>query len=96
VQRRSSSRPLPSPAEANPEESFPATTAAQGTSTGKRGLEQQHRGQTTRFFEAGVGFTSYEIDFFGKIRSLNHEALERYLSSEETRRSTQLSLIPRL
>ena len=50
-------------------------------------------GQTVRFFEAGVGFTSYEIDFFGRIRSLNHAALERYFSSEETRRSTQLSLI---
>ena len=50
-------------------------------------------GQTVRFYEAGVGFTSYEIDFFGRIRSLNHAALERYFSSEETRRSTQLSLI---
>ena len=50
-------------------------------------------GSTIRFYEAGVGFTSYEIDFFGRIRSLNHAALERYFSSEETRRSTQLSLI---
>ena len=32
--------------------------AAAGVSTG---------GQTIRFYEAGVGFTSYEIDFFGKI-----------------------------
>jgi hypothetical protein len=30
---------------------------------------------------------------FGRIRSLNHVALKRYLSSEETRRSTQLSLM---
>ena len=50
-------------------------------------------GQTIRFYEAGVGFTSYEIDFFGKIRSLNRVAFEKYLSTEETRRSTQLSLI---
>jgi outer membrane protein, multidrug efflux system len=58
--------------------------AAAGISTG---------GQTIRFYEAGVGFTSYEIDFFGKIRSLNRVAFEKYLSTEETRRSTQLSLI---
>ncbi len=58
--------------------------AAAGVSTG---------GQTIRFYEAGVGFTSYEIDFFGKIRSLNRVAFEKYLSTEETRRSTQLSLI---
>ena len=69
------------------------TTASQGTSTGNVGSISSTGGQTIRFFEAGVGFTSYEIDFFGKIRSLNHEALERYLSSEETRRSTQLTLI---
>jgi outer membrane protein, multidrug efflux system len=50
-------------------------------------------GQTIRFYEAGVGFTSYEIDFFGKIRSLNRAAFETYLGTEETRRSTQLSLI---
>ena len=58
--------------------------AAAGVSTG---------GQTIRFYEASVGFTSYEIDFFGKIRSLNRVAFEKYLSTEETRRSTQLSLI---
>ncbi len=66
--------------------------------TGRFDRKRQPRGngtggQTIRFFEAGIGFTSYEIDFFGKIRSLNHAALEQYLSSEETRRSTQLSLI---
>jgi multidrug efflux system outer membrane protein len=75
-------------------EKYPSgTAAAQGTATGNVGSASSTGGQTIRFFEAGVGFTSYEIDFFGKIRSLNHEALERYLSSEETRRSTQLSLI---
>jgi multidrug efflux system outer membrane protein len=58
--------------------------ASAGISTG---------GQTIRFYQAGVGFTSYEIDFFGKIRSLNRVAFEKYLSTEETRRSTQLSLI---
>jgi outer membrane protein, multidrug efflux system len=50
-------------------------------------------GTTYRFFDVGVGFTSYEIDLFGKIRSLNHAALEQYLGTEQTRRSTQLSLI---
>lgn len=64
-----------------------------GSGTGNVGTGSSTSGQTIRFFEAGVGFTSYEIDLFGKIRSLKHEAFEKYLSSEETRRSTQLSLI---
>ncbi|HWM66411.1 MAG TPA: efflux transporter outer membrane subunit, partial [Steroidobacteraceae bacterium] len=75
-------------------EKSPAGVAAtQGASSGNVASGASTGGQTTRFFQAGVGFTSYEIDFFGKIRSLNHEALEKYLSSEQTRRSTQLSLI---
>lgn len=50
-------------------------------------------GSTLRFFQAGVGFTAYELDLFGRIRSLNEAALQRYFSSEETRRSSQLTLV---
>ena len=77
-------------------EKYPSgVTPAQGGtgSGGSAGTAVSTGGQTIRFYEAGVGFTSYEIDLFGRIRSLNHEAFEKYLSSEETRRSTQLSLI---
>src|SRR6185437_14966733 len=41
----------------------------------------------------GVGFTSYELDFFGRIRSLNHAALQEYFGFAETRRSVQLTLV---
>jgi multidrug efflux system outer membrane protein len=50
-------------------------------------------GQTIRLYEVGIGFTSYEIDLFGKIRSLKHEALEKYFSTKETQRSSQLTLV---
>jgi outer membrane protein, multidrug efflux system len=50
-------------------------------------------GTTLRFYDVGVGFTSYELDFFGRIRSLNHAALEQYFSTEETRRSADLTLV---
>ena len=50
-------------------------------------------GETIRFYEVGVGFTSYEIDLFGKIRSLKHEALEKYFATEETQRASQLTLV---
>jgi multidrug efflux system outer membrane protein len=51
------------------------------------------QGGTFRYFTAGIGFTSYEIDLFGRLRSLGRQAFEQYLSSDETRRSTQLSLV---
>jgi outer membrane protein, multidrug efflux system len=46
-----------------------------------------------RDFSAGIGFTNYELDLFGRMRSLSDEAFERYLSATETRRSAQISLI---
>jgi multidrug efflux system outer membrane protein len=48
---------------------------------------------TAHQFTTSVGATSYEIDLFGRIRSLSHAALEQYLGTEEARRSTQISLI---
>jgi outer membrane protein, multidrug efflux system len=50
-------------------------------------------GATIRLYQVGLGFTSYELDLFGKIRSLNHAALEQYFGYQETRRSSQLTLI---
>jgi multidrug efflux system outer membrane protein len=44
-------------------------------------------------FNLTVGTTSYEIDFFGRVRSLTRQALETYLATEETRRSTEISLV---
>ena len=50
-------------------------------------------GITTHTYDVGVGFTSYELDLFGRIRSLSHAALQQYFSSGETRRSVQLTLV---
>jgi multidrug efflux system outer membrane protein len=48
---------------------------------------------TYNIFQAGVGISQYEVDLFGRVRSLTHAALEQYLAQEEARRSAQLSLI---
>ncbi len=48
---------------------------------------------TNHDYSIGLGFSSYELDFFGRVRSLKNEALEQYLSTEEAHRSTQISLI---
>ena len=48
---------------------------------------------TTEYYDVGVGVTSYEVDLFGRVRSLTHAALEQYMVQEETRRGAQLSLI---
>ncbi len=49
--------------------------------------------QTTHTYSSGVGFTSYELDLFGRVRSLNQQALETYFSTIEAKRSAKLALI---
>jgi len=48
---------------------------------------------TESYYQAGVGVSSFELDLFGRVRSLTHAALEQYLAQEQARRSAQLSLI---
>jgi multidrug efflux system outer membrane protein len=55
------------------------------TSSGEAGISRQ--------YNATIGFSAYELDFFGRIRSLNAAALEQYLGTEEARRSAQISLV---
>jgi multidrug efflux system outer membrane protein len=45
------------------------------------------------FYDVGVGFTSYELDLFGRLRSMTSQAFQQYLSQAETARSSQLSLV---
>jgi len=40
-----------------------------------------------------VGFSAWELDLFGRIRSLEHQALATYLSTEQAQRDTRLSLV---
>jgi multidrug efflux system outer membrane protein len=48
---------------------------------------------TARYYNAGIGFTSYELDLFARKRSLTDVAFEQYLSQSEARRSTQIALL---
>lgn len=44
-------------------------------------------------YQVGLSLASFELDFFGRVRSLNDAALAQYLATEEARRSVQISLI---
>lgn len=44
-------------------------------------------------YEANLGVTSWELDFFGRLRSLRDQALETYLSTEATSEATRISLM---
>lgn len=60
-------------------------------------LAQSHlAGLTTEQWSVKLGTTAYELDLFGRIRSLSAKALENYLAKTETQRAAQVTLIAEL
>lgn len=56
-------------------------------------LSSSGHAQINRQYSVGLGVSSYELDFFGRVRSLKDQALEQYLATEEARRAAQISLV---
>jgi multidrug efflux system outer membrane protein len=67
-----------------------SSNSTSGTTTGS---SSGSNSGTSRSYRANIGFSAYELDFFGRIRSLNDQALQLYFATEEARRSTQISLV---
>lgn len=44
-------------------------------------------------YQVGLSLASFELDFFGRVRSLNDAALAQFLATEQARESAQISLI---
>ena len=65
----------------------------------------QQRARTTGFLngtgqsmvsernDAGVGISSFELDYLGRVKSLSDAALASYLATDEARQSAQISLV---
>ncbi|MFM0076956.1 efflux transporter outer membrane subunit [Paraburkholderia sediminicola] len=77
------------------EAQYRITRAALAPSISASGSLTRERtsGVTTSSSDVSVGTTSWEIDFFGRLRSLKRQALENYLVTDASRQSTQISLI---
>lgn len=50
-------------------------------------------GSVASNYSVDLGITAWELDFFGRIGSLKEQALAQYLSTEESRKAVQISLI---
>ena len=74
---------------------LPTVDAAAGYSkqhvpAGVTGFDQP---LTVESYDANLGVASWELDFFGRIRSLKDRALEEFLATEQARRSAQILLV---
>jgi multidrug efflux system outer membrane protein len=72
------------------------TVNATGNATKQRipaNVEGFPEPMTIENYGVNLGVASWEIDFFGRIRSLKDEALENYLATDQARRSAQILLV---
>jgi len=44
-------------------------------------------------YQVGLSLASFELDFFGRVKSLSDSALAQYLATEEAQRAAQISLV---
>lgn len=76
-------------------ELFPSVSAAGSGSHARSSVDSIMPGQSRigHLYAADLAMSSYEIDFFGRIRNMNEQALQAYLAQDDARRSAQNTLI---
>ena len=61
--------------------------------SGSGGGNGSNGGGLSGSYTAGISVPSFEIDLFGRLRSLTHAQFEQYLATEAGARSTRLTLV---
>jgi len=74
-------------------ELFPTLALNGAAARGRGDIAQFEPSTTVNTAYAAYGSVSWELDFFGRVRSLNKTALELFLASEQARRAAQILLI---
>jgi len=74
---------------------FPALDAVANGNKHRVPADLASRGEayTAEQYDVSLGVYAWEIDFFGRLRSLKDQALEAYLATEEARRSARIMLV---
>jgi outer membrane protein, multidrug efflux system len=58
-----------------------------------RAPNPSNRGQESTTYQAGFTLSLWEIDLFGRLRSLSQAAVAQYLATEEGRKAAQITLV---
>ena len=74
---------------------YPSVDATAEASKSRTPADLSSTGEVTHpeQYSVGLGVFAWEIDFFGRLRSLREQALETFLATEQARRSTQILIV---
>ncbi|MBI5590380.1 MAG: AdeC/AdeK/OprM family multidrug efflux complex outer membrane factor [Deltaproteobacteria bacterium] len=74
---------------------FPAVSASASGSEQRlpASISGTGEGESVHQYSAGLGFSAYELDLFGRVQSLKDQALEQYLATGQARQSIRISLV---
>ncbi|MBP6119118.1 MAG: efflux transporter outer membrane subunit [Giesbergeria sp.] len=70
-----------------------AASAQANRTRAAQDLTTAGRDQTTSQLVAQIGFVSYELDLWGRVRNLNEAALQQYFLTTENQRNVQVTLV---
>ena len=70
-----------------------SATASQSATRTADNLRLPGNPEISRQYSANLGISAYELDMFGRVRSLSAQALEQFFATEAARRSTHISLV---
>lgn len=77
------------------EELYPSLYGGGGASRSgaSRDLLGPNEARITEVYHANLSLLSWEIDFFGRLRSLSEKALQEYFATDQARRGAQILLV---
>ncbi|HVO89765.1 MAG TPA: efflux transporter outer membrane subunit [Casimicrobiaceae bacterium] len=72
---------------------FPQVAAGASSTAGRAtsGITQQNA--TTHVYDVGVSLSSWELDFFGRLQSLDDVALQQFFATAQARKAFQIALV---
>ena len=72
---------------------LPTLAAGAAASFGNANTASGGNGATRQDYSADLGVSAFELDLFGRVRSLSEAALESWLATQEGARATRIALI---
>jgi outer membrane protein, multidrug efflux system len=72
---------------------FPQVSAGAGEAASRSTSTFSKQNVTTHVYDVGGSLSAWELDFFGRLQSLNEVALQQYFATAQARKAFQIALV---